>query len=752
MMTLLSSSKLLISSSLTDSGGSVAFRELAIKTEYRSKIDDIPKSLVVPLLENSIYYKRAVGFFSSSALLEISRGIGSLAKRGGKIKLVASPNLSEQDLEAIESGYAAREIVRDALVRELPSAKSLSFEEMSRFNLLAHLIKEEVLDLRIALIDDSKGVGIYHEKMAIVEDELGDKVVFTGSMNESRTAMLNNYEAVDVFVSWKDAEGRIPLKEAAFDAIWAGIEVGVETYEFPEVADLIKKRYLVAEPNYDLDNQEGVSGHVSEKGPFGRPSVPSGSGFATRSYQEDAVEKWASCGYRGLFDMATGTGKTITGLLAVSRLYDDLQGDLAVIIACPYQHLVEQWVLDLGLFGIEPIIAYSKSKQKNWKKRLKEAVFDRRIGLPHARFLCVIATNATLASDWMQDTLSKLKGNVLLVADEAHNLGAAGMRKTLNSGYPYRLALSATFDRHHDDEGTSVLREYFGETCIYYPIEKAIAEKMLTGYRYYPIAVTLSDEEFDEYQRLTKELGKCMTKSGKGSMKLSPRGEIIAQQRARVVAAASAKLEALELSIAPYIEKQNILVYCGAAQLLSPEEDSTAFLDDDRRQITHVVDLLGNKLGMSVSKFTAEEDIDERETLKREFQAGNLQALIAIKCLDEGVNIPGIQTAFMLASTTNPKEYIQRRGRLLRLSEGKEYAEIFDFITLPYSAEEASGQTIEELKGVYSLLSNELDRGFEFAQHAMNYASAQEFLDELSDSFKVEEIKKMIELREQEGV
>ena len=733
----------------------MGLRKLEIKSEYRTKLDNIPRDFIIPLLKEGVSYKRAVGFFSSSALLEISKGIGSLASRGGHIKLIASPKLSEEDVEAISAGYENRkEILRGVVLRELPELDSLNTTEKDRFNLLAYLIASGIMDIRIAFVDDGNGIGIYHEKLAIVEDELGDRVVFTGSMNESKTGMVDNYGAIDVFKSWIDPEGRVPLKEAAFDSIWNNFEVGITTYEFPEVKEAIRDRYLIAEPRFDLDDaydQDGSGcGSDYANGPIGRPKLPI-SDFGMREYQPEAVDEWARNGYRGLFDMATGTGKTFTALLALERLYNDKDGDLAVIITCPYQHLVEQWVDELKLFGIKPIVAYSKSSQKGWKQTLSGAVLDRRLNLPSARFICCITTNATLSGEWMQNCLKKLKRNVLFIADEAHNLGAPVYQRVLKDNYSYRLALSATFDRHHDEDGTNVLRDYFGSTCIKYPLEKAIREGMLSKYRYYPIPVTLTENELDKYSQLTRELSKCFEKTGSGKRRLSKRGEIIAQQRARLVAAARNKIPMLKETITPYRKGRHILVYCGAAQLLPEGEDCTQSSDEDRRQITRVVDLLGNELEMRVSKFTSEEDISERETLKEEFRSGNLQALVAIKCLDEGVNIPNIETAFMLASTTNPKEYIQRRGRLLRLSPGKEYAEIYDFITMPYSVGDAAGQTLEELRSVYSLMKNEIERGLEFAQYAMNFGEAQSVLDDIRDSYRIDELKMLVKQDEEEA-
>ena len=730
----------------------MTLRDLEIKAEYRTKISNIPKEFIVPLLNEGVLYRRAVGFFSSSALLEISKGLGSLIANGGQIQLVASPNLSEGDIDAIDRGYKTRrDAISESLLRELPDLESLSLEERDRFNLLAYLVANGFMDIKIAVVDDNNGLGIYHEKLGLVEDTSGDIVAFTGSMNESKTGMLDNYGAIDVFKSWSDPEGRVAMKSAAFASIWNGSEIGISTYEFPEVAEAIKAKYMQGAPKVNLDRiDNGQDSSPSRMvAQFGYPRMPDVDGFQVRDYQNLAVERWLKNNGRGLFDMATGTGKTITALIALTRLYEKVGGALFAIIACPYKHLVEQWVGDLELFGIDPIVAHSESGQRNWRKTLKDAIVDHKLGLDNAKFVCLISTNQSLSSDWMQDTLYRLKSDVLLIADEAHNLGAPKYRKILDPKYSYRLALSATFNRHHDDEGTEVLRSYFGETCIEYSLEQAIRDGMLTKYKYYPAPVTLDDDELDEYQRLTKELGRCFKSTG-GQRAITQRGEIIAQQRARVVAAARNKLEVLKDLITGYSQDRHLLVYCGAASLMD-DENGQDDMDKDIRQISVVVDMLGNDLGMAVSKFTSEEDMSERDVLKKEFSNGNIQALVAIKCLDEGVNIPNIRTAFMLSSTTNPKEYIQRRGRLLRLSPGKEYAEIYDLITLPFSVEDASSLPLDDIRGMYTLINNEVERGFEFARYAQNFAEAQTTLDEISESYRMDELRMLIERREREA-
>lgn len=722
----------------------MSFQELDIKKEYRSLLDSVAKDFYIPLLSQAVKYQRAVGFFSSSCLVEISKGISELAKNGGKIQLVASPYLSDEDVEAIKSGYAMRDqVVKEAIRREMTEGKT-SFEK-ARLNLLANLISDGVLDIKIAFTEDSDRMGMYHEKMGIITDAKGNRVAFAGSMNESATAMTLNYEAIDVFCSWKGEEDRVIAKENAFTSIWNDTEPNIKIIDFPELKQEIIEKYKRSVPDFEIDKKE-YSSNIdtvlhTDLGTHTEycPKFP--EWFKLHDYQNEAITEWQKRNYRGIFDMATGTGKTYTGLGALTILSKNIDYKLAAIIVCPYQHLVEQWVEDILKFNIDPIIGYSDSSQKDWPKRLKDAIRDQKLKVRGKEFFCFICTNATFSSDYVQNQLAKIKSDILLMVDEAHNFGAPYLSCLLYDNYKYRLALSATLDRHNDEEGTTKLYDFFGEKCIEYTLDRAIEEKKLTKYKYYPIVVTLTEEELEVYDNLSYEIGKCIMKGENGKMKLSSRGEKLALKRSRIVAGAKNKLKMLEKVIQPYIHDKHILVYCGATKGLEQNQDRSDVDSEDVRQIDAVTDLLGNKLGMEVSQFTSKESVEEREILKREFSSGDtLKVLIAIKCLDEGVNIPKIKTAFILASTTNPKEYIQRRGRVLRLAEGKEYAEIYDFVTLPYDTESVTSLTETQVKRSSTLVKNELRRVEEFSRIAVNMVESASLVDEIKDAYGIQEL------------
>lgn len=712
----------------------MSLKDLDIKVEYRSKRIDIATSFYIPLLTEACMYKRAVAYFSSSSLLEISVGICNLAKRRGKIKLVTSPCLSEEDIEAIKKGYAKRdEIIKKALLSKLEEAKD-DFER-DRLDLLANLIATNVLEIKIILIDN--GIGIFHEKLGIIEDDFGNKVAFSGSMNESETAFKKNYETIDVFCNWKigDEASRFEKKFEAFKNLWVGNDDGVIIIDFPELSQEIIKKYKRKEQtDFSIDQREYLSCSIEKKrGEVLEIKIP--NEYKLRDYQEEAIEKWVENGYRGIFDMATGTGKTLTALGAIARISENLKGKLGVIIVCPFQHLVEQWVEDIVKFNIKPIIGYSYSPQKNWKNRLKLAVQTLKYDDINS-FFCFICTNATFSNEEIQKLFKRIKKPLLLIVDEAHNLGATNIRKTLTEQYTYRLALSATFDRHMDEEGTSILYNFFGKKIIEYSLGRAIEEKMLTPYDYYPIVVYLTERELNEYNELSKKIKKETRIDEKGKVYFSKLGEMLLIERSRIVAGATNKIKTLKKELQKYKEENNILVYCGATNILREEEDSSITDEKDIRQIDAVKKMMYRELKMKVDRFTANESIKERMEIKDRFISGKIQAIVAIKCLDEGVNIPDIKIAFILASTTNPKEYIQRRGRVLRIAPNKEYAEIYDFITLPRDLREAKILSKEKLEYDISLLAKEMARMKEFSSLSRNNLSCKKLIMSINEVYE----------------
>ena len=686
------------------------FQQLDLKTEYRSRRDDIIKDFYFPILERAVLYQRAAGFFSSTALSALSEGICALIGNGGKIRLITSPKLSSEDIDAIDDGLIRHGTVTiDQLLSDLRNPRGKNF--------LSSLIASGCLEIKIALLDENTGAGMFHEKSGLMFDGAGNVIAFAGSMNESANAFVTNYEAIDVFASWTADRDRVRLKQAAFDAMWSDREPGLKIKNLSDARNDLVKKFGVRAKVIDLQP-------IIEE-----PSIP--KSIELRPYQRDAIKAWARKNYRGIFDMATGTGKTYTALAATVDLYNAVDKNLAVIIVCPYQHLVEQWKADVAAFGMKPLACHSASSQHNWKERLHTDVISFNLGVK--KFFCMVTTNATFATDYVRALIKKLRGNIVLVVDEAHNFGAAGLSTTLLEHIPYRLALSATIDRHGDPEGTQKLYNYFGGKCIEYTLKNAIDAGMLTPYRYYPIAVSLDAEELNQYLALTQKIVKSGRRGGSDYVKM------LLIKRARIVAGASEKISKLREVIQDYRNDNRMLIYCGATTMRDVDYREDKPPVEEARQIDIVADMLGNELKMRVTKFTSEEPADERARIKENFSEGtHLQALVAIRCLDEGVNIPSIKTAFILASSTNPKEYIQRRGRVLRTFPGKKRAVIFDFITLPIPLEQLNQFDENTVKSVKSLAKKEMLRIKDFAEIAENPFASDALIGDIQSAYDVD--------------
>ena len=716
----------------------MSFLDIELKPEYRSRLDNVIRDFYTPVLKQSVLYKRAVGFFSSSALISLSAGICGLIENGGSIQMIASPRLSPEDIEAINDGIRRRDdVIKEALIRELRKPKG-KFEE-ARLNLLSNLIATGKLDIKIAFLEDDNTVGMFHEKLGLMYDKENNIIAFSGSMNESANAFTTNYEAIDVFSSWTQDAERVFTKQSAFNAMWDDYEPSIKVVEFPEVREEILRRYKVNDHiDTRLDDELSDTVFVPNIEPVTSvgPRIPSNVKLRPE-YQIPAIEEWAIHKYVGIFDMATGTGKTYTALGAIARLYKDLNQNLAVIIICPYQHLVEQWKEDIVAFGMKPIVCYSESSQKDWRDRLKTAVESFNLGVQN--HFCIVSTNATFATDYVQDLITKLTGNIVLVVDEAHNFGAEKLSKTLLPHIPYRLALSATIDRHGDPEGTQKLYDYFGEKRIEYTLKDAIDNDMLTPYYYHPIPVSLNDQELSEYLELTAKIRKNIHADKNGKIRLTEYAERLLIKRARLVAGASEKIGTLRKLIENYKDDNQILVYCGATTMHDVDYEEGKPPIEEARQIDIVASMLGNDLNMRVTKFTSEENSEERERIKQDFAEGkHLQALVAIRCLDEGVNIPSIRTAFILASSTNPKEYVQRRGRVLRKFKGKSHAVIYDFITLPLPLDSVNKYDSDTIDSVKSLAKREIARMKDFAAIAENPFDSDSLIAEIQRKYEIE--------------
>ncbi len=452
--------------------------------------------------------------------------------------------------------------------------------------------------------------------------------------------------------------------------------------------------------------------------PSGTPRIP--PALTLRDYQKTAVVSWFRNRGRGTLKMATGSGKTITSLALVTELYEKIGLEILVVI-CPYRHLVTQWQKECIRFNLLPILAFESVH--NWQNLLSTALYN--LKAHQQKFITIITTNSTFISEGFQSQLSFFTPRTLIIGDEAHNLGSEKLEELLPRRIGLRLGLSATPERHFDEEGTEAVISYFGDILQpEFTLADALDKGALVNYFYYPIFVELTEAESREYARITQRIGWKLAKYDR--LVDDENLTSLLMQRARLVGAAQNKIPALRRLMVDRLHTTHTLFYCGDGQT----EDRGG---QTRRQVEAVSHVLGVELGYRISTYTAETPLSERETMRERFDRGELQGLVAIRCLDEGIDIPSIQTAVILASSSNPRQFIQRRGRVLRPHPGKNSAVLFDMIVMPPELDRETWQ-VER-----NLLRKELKRFIEFARLAINCEEAIEELRSIEQSFGVKD-------------
>jgi hypothetical protein len=478
-----------------------SFREIDIPSFLDTSAHDLTKDLFAPLLSRAVRYDRGVGFFSSGWLRINAKGMGAFAQNSGRARWVTSPILDENDWEALRIGDTAR---TDSILRE---ALALNIHDLAQqidrntLSALAWLIADEILTFKLALPRNKLEQGDFHDKFGVFTDANGDQVSFNGSYNDSIQG-TRNYESIKVFCSWEASFKQFTQADGErFERLWNNFDPNVRVFDLPEAAREQILQLRVGDRPYP--KPEWLGKRLRDADIHYRPARPNVPGtLVLRDYQLGAIDAWFEHECRGLLEMATGTGKTITALAASARLYER-ENHLAVVIAVPYQHLVDQWNDEARAFGYAPVLAYqSKSR---WLNDLNHQIMDFNAG--YRRFVSVIVTHDTFASPDFQRSLARLQGPALLIADEAHHLGAEQRRQAYPENIPFRLALSATPDRWFDDIGTLALREFFGETVFSFTLEQAIGLS-LTPYYYHPHRVALTDDEMERYAELSAKIAR----------------------------------------------------------------------------------------------------------------------------------------------------------------------------------------------------------------------------------------------------
>lgn len=656
---------------------------LVLETEYRSLKEDPVKDFYRPCLLNAINYRRAVGFFRSTVFDVIGTPVVEFARRGGQTKLICSPELTQEDIDSIANGYAQRsQVVNKNL---LEAIDSLLASSATSFNtrVLATLISVGALEIKVALRSDRKG--LYHEKIGIFVDGLGNAVSFKGSANETWSGWHSqgNFESIEVFCNWRgglEAE-RVDKHTVHFDALWAEQDPDIEVFAFPTdaVAHLKKAAFK------DLDAAYRRNG-PKPKGT--RKPLP---------HQEVAVSAWLSEGGRGIFEHATGSGKTFAALMAIRQHVEN--GNPALVVV-PSRLLLSQWTQEIKDELPDTNLMLAGGGNNDWRipRRLSgmtapDTALGNRI---------VLSTMQTASMENFRHQVVD-GDHLLLVADEVHQIGSPKHSLIMKINAGFRLGLSATPKRYGDPVGTEQILNYF-EGVVPPPItlKDAIAAGRLVSYEYFPHATNLTADEANEWRSYTKRISREILRERPdeaGSRPLSAKAKMLLIQRSRIAKKAESKVRlAISILKKHFEEEQSWLVYC-----------------EDADQLQQIMTALRQE-GMSAVEYHSKMEGDRAATMSWFRSFGGI--LVSIRCLDEGVDIPDVSHALILASSQNPRQFIQRRGRVLRRAPGKQLAIVHDATVVPVSVEGEPEQV--------SLLKSELVRAIEFARQAINKGASAE--------------------------
>jgi superfamily II DNA or RNA helicase len=673
--------------------------ELRLKTSYHKGRDDIARDFYLPCMMRASHFDRAVGYFRSTAFIIAWPALKDFIRRQSKIQVLCSQVLSDNDVDALEAGYAARadKVLGDRLRQEVALLlRDDSLRDPGR--ILAGLVARNILELQIAILRErdlpsAKG-RIFHDKLGIFRDNARNRVVFKGSMNETWTGLAadGNLESVDVAASWmgsRDLE-RCNAEEAYFSELWGRKYPSLLVRPFPEVA---RSELVNAAPD---DLQEALT-KLFESRPAAIQS--DARGRILKPHQSRGLASWNANERRGVLAFATGAGKTFTAITAIRDAL--ILHKNVVLVVVPDQTLFAQWDDEIREItsDIGPRILRVGSGHARWQETLRQWT------MPGERPRIILATVQSASGEGFR---SRMSGgpHLMIVADEVHRLGSPKHRLLMEDrAFGPRLGLSATPERYGDPEGTAAIRRFFGEVLEpRYMLPDAIRDGVLTPYFYRPQALRLEADEAEEWDRLSREIGRLRARmlGDDSATRLAQRVQSLQIQRARIVKQARAKVSlAVRILGQEYKPGDQWLVYC-----------------DDVRQLEAVNAAL-SAAGVQTLAFHSTMKGDRVQTLKWLATRGGV--VTAIRCLDEGVDIPSVTHALILASSKNPREFIQRRGRVLRRSDGKALAYIHDAIVLP---PRQNSVDLDRERKSDPMTVGELARAIEFSSYAANPASA----------------------------
>ena len=675
--------------------------------------DPVTAEVLIPALQATDKLDVMMGYFASSAFADIAPGLATFLRISrAPMRLVVSPFLTSADFDTLtQEESELSQLARKLFIDNVPDEELFARHTLG---CLAWLITQERLILKVAVMRNA----LFHPKVWLFEDGYS-RAALHGSTNLTSTGLSRNREQLTLSRDWKGEESifHIERLRREFDDLWAGGDADCYVIPLPEavarkVIETYKTEVMPDETTFKAmwRKAHGIEPSPAEPGVPRTTAlrIPSHLAYETGSFahQGKAVKAWEAAGRRGILEMATGAGKTITSMICAARLQDEI-GSVLVVVAAPYRPLIEQWCEEIREFGVQPINLTAAGGPDARNKEIRQA--GRRLRMGHSRAEVLVVSNDTLCTERFIRSVYAVEAKKLLIADECHNLGAASFTINPPEEFDYRLGLSATPVRQYDEEGTDALIAYFGEICFSFTLEEAIG-KCLTPYDYHVHFVELTPDEMQEWSDLSDRIASLAWKIEAG--KSDPYLDNLLRQRRLVLETASAKLGTLA----------DLLDVEGARGL----RYTLIYATDKKPEQLDEVNQLLNSRGILFHQLTQEETQNRQQTKRilTAFQDGLTQVLTAKRVLDEGVNIPQIKLAYILASTTVKRQWVQRRGRLLRTCKaiGKTYAVIHDFVVLPPGT---SSSTVEQLdQDARRLVRSELERVWEFARLSRNGADA----------------------------
>ena len=662
--------------------------DLNYKISYRSDDDDLLEDFYIPTLTNSIEYKRSVGFFTNSILNELGKGIYPFINNNGNMKIICGVKLSEEDQEEIEEGYSIKKTILENKIKDSLSFcvdEALKIYLDSDLSNICWMIANNRLEIKIAvrIFHGKLNYGIYHEKICVCKDEYNNFIATNGSANETKYGYVYNFEHFDLFKSWgsEDELKRVNEKINYFDKMWNNTTNNLAVFEFPEA---VKEKLIIHAPSMPFTNKTNSNYMVSNE-------VIKEDDIKPWDYQIDAINAWFKNGYTGILEMATGTGKTFTSLFAVKKYLTNVVKKNILIICVPYQHLVSQWEDNVKTIFPEAHIVKCFKNKKLWYQPLN--ILFQEVIYGDNDFGIVITTTSTGSSDDFTDIVNTNKIDKVVICDEVHNIGSEYNKNFLKINAIARIGLSATPIRPYDEEGNRAINEYFGKTVYKLGIKEAINMEFLIKYNYDVSFCELDEFEYEEYKNISIQIAQLYKK---GSCVNEYKLQKLLLKRARIISSCNSKLKGFNEILDRIYDFNNLLVYTA--------EDPTFFIKTQKILETR---------NISALKITSSIKNEKRKEIIDMFSDEDISCILAMRCLDEGVDIPTANKAIILASSTNSKQYIQRRGRVLRKDKNgiKKVANIYDVIIIPPQFESEIDK---------NLFERELERVLEFASTARN--------------------------------